>query len=450
MISRLFVISVVGGISLGAAFVVPSNQNHVCLPSVADFLDMQRQPAAAATTTALGAKLNGKKSHNNDLYIDETNNEDKAPQRKQASSGPDNFLSNAMKSLLVAAAISASTWTALPLPVVPNAAAATDSAAIVGCLLTKCQASFAKCITNPGCLANVVCINTCNNRPDETECQIKCGDIFDNAVIGEFNKCAVSDMSCVPQKPDEGLYPEPTHEQMVPKFETKFFSKKLYITAGLNPLFDTFPCQVHFFEETSPGTFFGKLNWDIVEPDGELFTRDALQQFVQDPKEPAHLINHDNEYLHYKDDWYIIDYEYEGNSEGIPPFAFVYYRGSNDAWDGYGGAVIYTQASKLPESIIPRLSAAAKKIGHSWDEFQVTDNSCKKPDDNEKIELRKRFLGDVVLSTEKQVQSQATRFRGNAVNSIKAQKLFFNNQGSEAEKAYQSLKEQALEFEKSQ
>ena len=206
-----------------------------------------------------------------------------------------------LKSFFVGAALSVATWNA-PFTI-PVAAAATDPGAIVGCLLSKCQLPFAKCITNPLCLANVICINTCNNKEDEVGCQIKCGDIFDNAVIGEFNKCAVSDMSCVPQKPDEGLYPEPTHEQMVPDFKTKFFNGRLYITAGLNPLFDIFPCQVHFFTETSPGTFFGKLNWDIVEPDGELFTRDALQQFVQDPKEPAHLINHDNEYLHYKDDW---------------------------------------------------------------------------------------------------------------------------------------------------
>jgi violaxanthin de-epoxidase len=375
------------------------------------------------------------------------NKDDGTPEEADLAQ-PCKKVEGAVKAALLAAALSLGTWTA---PVaVPDAVAATDPGAIVGCLLSKCQVQFAKCISNPGCLANVICINSCNNKADETGCQIKCGDIFDNAVIGEFNKCAVSDMSCVPQKPDEGLYPEPTHEQMVPKFETKFFDGGLYITAGLNPLFDIFPCQVHFFTETSPGTFFGKLNWDIVEPDGELFTRDALQQFYQDPKEPAHLINHDNEYLHYKDDWYIIDYEYADNKDGIPPFAFVYYRGSNDAWDGYGGAVVYTQAAKLPTSLIPRLEAAAKKIGHSWDEFTVTDNTCKKPDEGEKIELRKRFLGDAVIQTEKQVQAQATRFRGNAVNSIKAQKLFFNNQGDEAQKAYEFLQDQVQEFEKRQ
>jgi violaxanthin de-epoxidase len=390
-----------------------------------------------------------------------------------------------LKSVFLAAALSVATWSAPA--TIPSAMAASDPGAIVGCLLSKCQVPFAKCITNPGCLANVICINTCNNKEDETGCQIKCGDIFDNAVIGEFNKCAVSDMSCVPQKPDEGLYPEPTHAQMVPDFKTKFFDGRLYITAGLNPLFDIFPCQVHFFTETSPGTFFGKLNWDIVEPDGELFTRDALQQFVQDPKEPAHLINHDNEYLHYKDDWvrlslrrqdncnsllvhlipllllsncfcsslqtitllhqYIIDYEYEGNKDGVPPFAFVYYRGSNDAWDGYGGVVVYTQAAQLPTSLIPRLKVAAQKVGHSWDEFTVTDNTCKKQDESDKLGLRTRFLGDVVLQSEKQVQAQATRFRGNAANSIKAQKLFFNNQGTEAQKAFENLRDQTIEFE---
>lgn len=39
------------------------------------------------------------------------------------------------------------------------------------------------------------------------------------------------------------------------------------------------------------------------QPVGEFFAKNALQRFVQDPKNPAHLINHDNEYLNYKDDW---------------------------------------------------------------------------------------------------------------------------------------------------
>jgi len=55
--------------------------------------------------------------------------------------------------------------------------------------------------------------------------------------------------------------------------------------------------QVHFFESPSPGVVYGKLNWRVVEPDGEFLERHAVQRFVQDPKAPGHLQNYDNEYL---------------------------------------------------------------------------------------------------------------------------------------------------------
>eukprot|EP00980_Cylindrotheca_fusiformis_P006961 scaffold1469_cov119-Cylindrotheca_fusiformis.AAC.5 len=334
-------------------------------------------------------------------------------------------------------------------PLSPAPAMAADSAAIVSCLFSKCQLPLAKCVANPKCLANVICINTCNGKDDEIGCQIKCGDLFENEVVGEFNKCVVSDMNCVEQKPDDGSYPVPDPSILVNKFDTKLWNGKWYITAGQNKLFDTFPCQVHFFTETSPGTFYGKLNWRVEEPDGEFFTRDALQQFVQDPKEPAHLYNHDNEYLHYKDDWYIVDFEYDDNKDGVPPFAFVYYRGSNDAWDGYGGVVVYTRDSKMPESIIPRLRVAAEKVGFDFDkDFELTDNTCKSIGKEDALLLKEKFAGKVLLQTEELVQAQATKIRGTGSNSEKAQKLFFSNQAESAGKAFEELSDQVQQFEK--
>ena len=58
---------------------------------------------------------------------------------------------------------------------VPPANAA-DGKAIGLCLLQKCRLPLAKCITNPNCLANVICINTCNGKEDEEGCQIECGN----------------------------------------------------------------------------------------------------------------------------------------------------------------------------------------------------------------------------------------------------------------------------------
>ena len=357
--------------------------------------------------------------------------------------GPLSSIEVGVKSSMLALGISMASMLS-PIPAV-----AADSGAIVSCLFSKCQLPLAKCITNPKCLANVVCINTCNGREDEIDCQIKCGDLFENEVVGEFNKCVVSDMGCVPRKEDEGLYPVPEPSKLVSKFDTKLWNGRWYITAGQNDLFDIFPCQVHFFTETSPGTFYGKLNWRVEEPDGEFFTRDAIQQFVQDPNEPAHLINHDNEYLHYKDDWYIVDFEYDDNKDGVPPFAFVYYRGSNDAWDGYGGVVVYTRDAQLPESLIPRLREASKKVGFDFDkDFTITDNSCAVMKKGDAVVLREKFAGKVLLQTEESIQAQAVRFRGNAINSVKAQKVFFSNEGEAAIKAVEKLEQNLVEFEK--
>ncbi|CAN0462597.1 unnamed protein product, partial [Discosporangium mesarthrocarpum] len=40
----------------------------------------------------------------------------------------------------------------------------------------------------------------------------------------------------------------------------------------------------------------------------------------------------------WSDTWYVLDFERNSH-------VLIYYRGSNDAWDGYGGAVLYTKVS---------------------------------------------------------------------------------------------------------
>lgn len=339
-----------------------------------------------------------------------------------------------------------STLFSLLLVISPPSALASDGKAIGLCLLQQCRLPLAKCITNPNCLANVICINTCNGKEDELGCQIKCGDVFENEVVGEFNKCAVSDKTCVPQTKDDGSYPVPSKEVVVDNFPTSFFNGRYYITAGQNKLFDTFDCQVHFFTETKPGKFYGKLNWRIEEPDGEMFNREAIQEFVQEGK-TGHMINHDNEYLHYKDDWYIIDYESEGGKE--PPFVFVYYRGSNDAWDGYGGAFVYTKDSKFPESIRSRCRDAAAKVGFDFDkDFTITDNTCKLQSETDKLLLREKFVAKGALVGEKQLAGEVTRIRGTAQNNVKAQKIFFENEGEQVGKAVGNIERDLEKFVK--
>lgn len=70
---------------------------------------------------------------------------------------------------------------------------------------------------------------------------------------------------------------------------------------------------------------------------------------------------------------YILSSRIENSSDD---YIFVYYRGRNDAWDGYGGAVVYTRSAVLPESIVPELERAARSVGRDFSKFIRTDNSC--------------------------------------------------------------------------
>ena len=283
------------------------------------------------------------------------------------------------------------------------------------CLLQSCQKELAQCILNPKCLANVICLNTCNGRPDEATCQIKCGDMFENDVVGVFNSCAVSQKKCVPQKQDDNEWPLPASESMVKSFDTSLWNSgdgRWYISAGLNKIFDTFDCQVHFFDSPYKGKFYAKLFWRITEPDGEFFTKDAIQRFVQDPKNPAHLINHDNEYLHYKDDWYIVDYEPND-------FVLVYYKGSNDAWDGYGGSFLYTRDPIVRKELIPRLEKSVEKMGlkYKWSDYTLTDNTCGELKESPTV-LREKFATRLLITEEEQLQQQLTGLRNAAVSTV--------------------------------
>lgn len=132
--------------------------------------------------------------------------------------------------------------------------------------------------------------------------QIKCGDLFENSVVDEFNECAVSRKKCVPKKSDVGEFPIPDPAVLVKSFDIEKFNGKWFITSGLNPTFDAFDCQLHEFH-TESSKLVGNLSWRIRTPDGGFFTRSAVQKFVQDPNQPGILYNHDNDYLHYQDDW---------------------------------------------------------------------------------------------------------------------------------------------------
>lgn len=103
---------------------------------------------------------------------------------------------------------------------------------------------------------------------------------------------------------------------------------------------------------------------------------------------------------------------------------------------------MYTRDSKLPESLLPRLREAAKKVNFDFDkDFTLTDNSCKALEKGEEVVLREKFAGKMAIQTEQQLQQQAVIARSAAVNTLKSEEKVVGN-------ALKSIEEKAVVFEK--
>ena len=68
-----------------------------------------------------------------------------------------------LKTALLAVAMMAS-----PAPV-----QAADTAKVGTCLLSSCQKELAGCLADGSCAQNLICLQTCNGRADETDCQVR-------------------------------------------------------------------------------------------------------------------------------------------------------------------------------------------------------------------------------------------------------------------------------------
>lgn len=138
----------------------------------------------------------------------------------------------------------------------------------------------------------------------------------------------------------------------------------------------------------------------------------------------------------------------------------MYYKGRNDAWDGYGGAVVYTRSAVLPESIVPELENAAKKVGRDFKQFITTDNTCgpepplverleKKVEDGERTIIRE--VEELEGQVEKAGKSEMTLLKrlADGLKELKQdEENFFRGLSKEEMELLKELKMEASEVEK--
>lgn len=104
-----------------------------------------------------------------------------------------------------------------------------------------------RCLTDEKCLENLVCLNTCNDRPDEAACQIRCGDLYADPAVKAFNACAVTTQKCVPQRETKGLYPIPPKDAVLQQFSTtQYMNGRWRVRSGGAPNSITPVAQLFF------------------------------------------------------------------------------------------------------------------------------------------------------------------------------------------------------------
>lgn len=248
----------------------------------------------------------------------------------------------------------------------------TTAAASLPCIIRKCAPEFLDCLGDVDCLAVTACLTTCGNAKRSVEeslsCQTRCQSLFESQTIDRFNDCVVSREKCVSPGITPMSYPQPSEDSIAVRFEPGALAGKWYISAGLNPLFDQHPCAVHIFEETESG-LKSRFSYRVLEPDGSVVTRAGVAALS--PNRPG-VLNVVTGKLHQREVWYVLDFSEVKGEE----FVLYYYQGSNDAWVGFGGAVLFTRTSTVPPALVQRVSKALLRTGIDFDKFVINDNSC--------------------------------------------------------------------------
>lgn len=97
-------------------------------------------------------------------------------------------------------------------------------------------------------------------------------------------------------------------------------------------------------------------------------------------------------------------------------YIFVYYRGRNDAWDGYGGAVVYTRSAVLPESIIPQLQKAAQSVGRDFNKFITTNNTCgPEPPLAERLEKTVEEGEEIIVKEVEEIEQEVEKVKNTEI-----------------------------------
>jgi violaxanthin de-epoxidase len=266
-------------------------------------------------------------------------------------------------------------------------------------------------------------------------------DLYQSPLLDAFTECTLTDHACYPPLASDPRYPplDRRPEQLwqsnllsEPEKLSNLFTGMWYLSAGLNPAFDTFDCQTHEFSKpnanvknggiliadatfsyriqlSNDGKWFprtgdkrltlvyedssfipnGKwrgwdqgLKWGIDSFLDEHYDNDVKSKSLPasstpindnvnvNTKSPRLVLTLRPDLMNYKDDWVVL--------QSSPEYIVLLYHGTNSAWEGYGGLNVYTRTRTISDTLKRDVERGLSKVNLSLRDLTIVDNSCPK------------------------------------------------------------------------
>jgi len=240
---------------------------------------------------------------------------------------------------------------------IPEGAPAPD----IPCMMSKCGSETFSCLTDRMCLKALACIGPCG---DDQACTFHCISNYETPLFHALNKCNIHDAGCIVLK-------EPATreecgggvEPAIPALDINDMMGQWFITMGLSPIYDCFPCQIFTFaKDEADGRPMVYMDYQVDRVFGDTVNKTVIEHIEQPDAEKEGLLIFGGVQngLFHSERWRILEFDGE--------FMIAAYCGTMTSWV-YNGTVVLTKNPHVNKDLAFRIREALLINGYKTEDF---------------------------------------------------------------------------------
>jgi len=231
----------------------------------------------------------------------------------------------------------------------------------IPCMLTRCGSETLACLTDRMCLKALACIGPCG---DDQACTFHCISNYETPLFHALNKCNIHDAGCIVLKEPETVSSCGGGEEVaIPALDINDMMGQWFITMGLSPIYDCFPCQIFTFARDSrDGRPMVYMDYQVDRVFGDTVNKTVIE-YIEQPdgdKEGLLIFGGYQNGLYHSERWRILKFDKQ--------FMIAAYCGTMTSWV-YNGAVVLTKNPRVNKDLAFRIREALVLNGFKTEDF---------------------------------------------------------------------------------